>query len=109
MWLVPRQSELGRLGVAIELGRMAERILRLVLADDPHSAQKKRDLMVSHYKLGGLFLASNDRAPANESFQAGIDALDEMIAAGQWAEQSQREKAILMAELRNCDEPNDGA
>ncbi len=58
--------------------------------------------MFSHYKLGELRVKLLQFESALAQFGAGIALLDAMIARGLNADQSTREKAILVARLQFC-------
>lgn len=62
----------------------------------------QRDLMVSNYKMGGVFQESAKFQQAKRRYQAGIDVLDRMIANGQSIELSKRGKAFFERQLKQC-------
>ena len=66
--IVPTHMNLGRLGVAVELAQMAERVLRGALSDDHRSAEMERDLGFALDQLGVVSVASGDLKGARDYF-----------------------------------------
>ena len=59
-------------------------------------------MVVSQYKLGEWHVKANQLEAALARFAAGIKVVDDMIAKGLNAEQSKRQKAILVSRLQFC-------
>ncbi len=74
-------------------------ILERLAAADPNSAQARRDLVLSHYRIAQAAARTLEYDTAVEHYTTAIALLDEMIANGQNLTQSLQERQIVMNEF----------
>ena len=94
MWLVPTLQNLGRLRNAINLARQASGILKLVLAADPGSAEKQRDLSISFGHLGDVSVAAGDLAAARAYYEQALAISRTLADADPASAQKQRDLVV---------------
>lgn len=82
MWLVGSLQELGRLRSAIDMASLASRILKHLADADPASAQKQRDLGVSHVKLFDIENKLENRSAARAQLAAFVNVWGKLEAEG---------------------------
>ena len=98
-WLVSVETELGRLGLAMEMARLGEQILRKNVEDDPDSAEKKRDLSISFNKLGDVSMKSGDLQSARRYFEDGLQIRRELADADPHSAEKKRDLSISLSKL----------
>ena len=94
MRLVETLKDLGRLRHAVEMARLANRILKQVLSDDPTSADKQRDLSISLNKLGDVSVAAGDLAAARAYFEQALTLRRSLADADPGSAQKQRDLGV---------------
>jgi hypothetical protein len=82
MWVVGHFQNLGRLRTAVEMAKLAVRILKHVAEADPASAEKQRDVGVSHFKLMDSSEKAGDRPAAREHLQHFVAVWGQLEAEG---------------------------
>ena len=93
-------QNLGRLRNAIELVRVANRILQQhVLAADPASAEKQRDLSVSFNNLGNVSVAAGDLAAARAYYEQGLALRRTLADADPASAEMQRDLGVSHIKL----------
>lgn len=78
----PNLMPLNRLRNAHNMARTAERILARVTAADPDSAERQRDIGVSHFKLFQVTGQEGNSGAAHGHLRACVAALETLEADG---------------------------
>ena len=93
----------GDLGEARRLFGESLDIRQRLAESDPDNAAWQRDLMVSHYKLGGLHQTAQEFDRAIEQYRLGVAVLERLIEQKKLVEASRRELAILRRKVQQCE------
>ena len=99
MWLVDSLQDLGRLQSALDMARLAERVLHQAADADPPSAQKQRDLSISFERLGDVSVAAGDLAAARAYYEQGLAIRRKLADADPHSAEKQRDLSISFNKL----------
>ncbi len=99
LWLVNLLQNLGRLRNAVNMARLAHRILKQTLTADPDSSQKQRDLSVSFNKLGNVSVAAGDLAAARAYYEQYLTIARALADADPDAAEKQRDLGVCHFKL----------